>query len=907
MIAPVFAPRANAVPSSGKMEKNVFNYFLEIVIYLLLFLRGDNTGSRDDFILINCLLTGDKIFFMKRMILICGILLTCIDVKAQTNLVLNGGFEHHTTCPDDFDEVFYCTNWQAIDSGVPSTYDITYDCEADYMNSCGVLPLVHSPHSGNGFMALTLFNDGSIGGADSDQEYDYLQGHLASDLVSGKSYCVRLYVGMTWISHYAIGGIGIYFDDGSIDTASECNKPQTEYTPQILDTAVIDDTNWVLIQGTFTAHGGERLLTIGNFSDFAHTEHVWLWGSGESYYAIDDVSVIASDDSVRGGPDVYVATGDTAWIGTGSVDDALPCYWYKLGDMERPIDSGGLVPVRPDTTTTYVVMMDLCGNVTYDTVVVFDTGCAPASAIEASFTAKASDTVITSYNGVDTVYFTYTGAGPFDSLVWNFGDSTRGYGYSPVHTYLDTVADSFNVTVTLYGPCGNRTARGWIYTRGCPGGSPAFFTYSIFSFVAGSSADVDFSLPAGVMLDSVAINYGDGSGWGYYSSAHTYDLSRADSFFACEAVQTACGSDTFCRLVYGNPLIASPPVFAAGDTQLLSLCAGQSRPLSSLLKAYDLTTGQRVVWSPVVMPTHGTLHATDTLYSGDDLLTPTGMRYVSERDHPGSDTFSVSVSDSLRGDTAIFYVTIYPLPSAGTLSGPASICAGDSATFVDTSGTGYASGTWSLTNTAVATLYGTGSVVGNTSGTDTVRFIAMSNEDCNDTAWLPVNVIAVDAGTISGKDSVCEGETDTLYESTTGGIWATNAYGLITPLGVSASLAGITPGLDTVSYSVSASGCAGVAMYTVKVLSKGRCDTLLRVAEVSNATDFNVFPNPAGQTLTIEATGTLSIYNAIGQQMYAGFVAKTRTIDVSKLPQGVYLVRVTNDGLSEVKRVVIER
>jgi hypothetical protein len=45
----------------------------------------------------------------------------------------------------------------------------------------------------------------------------------------------------------------------------------------------------------------------------------------------------------------------------------MPCYWYKLGGAV-PIDSGGSIKVHPDSTTSYVVVMDLCGNITRDTV-----------------------------------------------------------------------------------------------------------------------------------------------------------------------------------------------------------------------------------------------------------------------------------------------------------------------------------------------------------------------------------------------------------------------------------------------------------------------------------------------------------------------------------------------------------
>ncbi len=89
-------------------------------------------------------------------------------------------------------------------------------------------------------------------------------------------------------------------------------------------------------------------------------------------YLFDDVSVIASDAILSAGPDKTIThIGDTVQIGLGSDGDGIPAYWYVLGST-TPIDSGGSTHVHPDTTTTYVITMQTCGEQTkYDTVTVF--------------------------------------------------------------------------------------------------------------------------------------------------------------------------------------------------------------------------------------------------------------------------------------------------------------------------------------------------------------------------------------------------------------------------------------------------------------------------------------------------------------------------------------------------------
>ena len=116
----------------------------------------------------------------------------------------------------------------------------------------------------------------------------------------------------------------------------------------------------------------DRFITIGNFYDSAHTSLLPIIGqnTNAAYYLLDDVSVINSDSLADAGPDRYIGQGDTIWIGVDSNGGGMPCMWYKK-DSANAIDSGGYIMVHPDTTTTYVVSMDLCGNVTTDTVTVW--------------------------------------------------------------------------------------------------------------------------------------------------------------------------------------------------------------------------------------------------------------------------------------------------------------------------------------------------------------------------------------------------------------------------------------------------------------------------------------------------------------------------------------------------------
>ena len=64
----------------------------------------------------------------------------------------------------------------------------------------------------------------------------------------------------------------------------------------------------------------------------------------------------------------------------------------------------------------------------------------------------------------------------------------------------------------------------------------------------------------------------------------------------------------------------------------------------------------------------------------------------------------------------------------------------------------------------------------------------------------------------------------------------------------------------------------------------------------------SVYPNPAKGTFTVEGTGLLSISNILGQKIMEQTVEAQTLIT---LPEGIYLLRLTDGSASITKRVVI--
>jgi hypothetical protein len=87
-------------------------------------------------------------------------------------------------------------------------------------------------------------------------------------------------------------------------------------------------------------------------------------------------------------------------------------------------------------------------------------------------------------------------------------------------------------------------------------------------------------------------------------------------------------------------------------------------------------------------------------------------------------------------------------------------------------------------------------------------------------------------------------------------------------------------------------------------------DSVMVGIQDSKESEFSLYPNPAGDKITIEisehqAPCQLSMMNLNGEEVLSLTLIKPKTkIDISNLPNGIYFVRVTNDKSVEVGKLV---
>ena len=221
---------------------------------------------------------------------------TGICAYGQVNLVPNPSFEIYDTCSNYFSTLYYATPWFQPCIGNGNTRN---SCSSDLYDSCSAgetgVPLNDIGYQ----LARTGKAYGGIFcNADTTNYREYIEVPLLSPLIGGNPYCVEFYVSLADDeSQEAISSIGAYFSSDSLLVFT--SKAINYVIPQIEnDTGnfLTSKTSWMKIFGVFTASGGEKFMTIGNFRTPANTAIHTVGGAlSDVYYYIDDISVIDCD------------------------------------------------------------------------------------------------------------------------------------------------------------------------------------------------------------------------------------------------------------------------------------------------------------------------------------------------------------------------------------------------------------------------------------------------------------------------------------------------------------------------------------------------------------------------------------------------------------------------------------
>jgi hypothetical protein len=226
------------------------------------------------------------------------------------NLVPNPSFEVQNSCPNSSGQLYFAAPWfQPLKF---SGFNVTVSCSTELFDSCSVDPTIRTPNNQAGHQYARTGNAYAGFAAyfpNRNFNREYLEVELTSALISGEAYCVEFYVSLADTSRTAISNLGMYFSNDSLvyDSSAAWRIP---VIPQVINSSsniIADKDNWVKISGSFIAQGGERFVTIGNFSDSSvvTSMNIPTPGAGvmtDSYYFIDDVSVFFFSDTKKKPP-----------------------------------------------------------------------------------------------------------------------------------------------------------------------------------------------------------------------------------------------------------------------------------------------------------------------------------------------------------------------------------------------------------------------------------------------------------------------------------------------------------------------------------------------------------------------------------------------------------------------------
>lgn len=231
---------------------------------------------------------------------------------------------------------------------------------------------------------------------------------------------------------------------------------------------------------------------------------------------------------------------------------------------------------------------------------------------------------------------------------------------------------------------------------------------------------------------------------------------------------------------------------------------------------------------------------------------------------------------------------VCPMVDAGSISGPTTLCPGGTISLTS-SGDPY--GTWSSSNTAVATVSSSGVVTYAGAGTTTISYSLTGSCNTSVATYTITAYPAPTAGTLSGLSAVCVGSSVTLTSSGSGsGTWSISdpTVATVTSSGsLTASVTGIAAGGATIIYFISNPCGSSSASATITV---NPTPVVTGTTSVCVGSTTPVFPVPGaisasltGGSWTISPTTVATISGTTG--VVTGVLAGTAYITYT-MPTG---------------------
>ncbi len=177
-------------------------------------------------------------------------------------------------------------------------------------------------------------------------------------------------------------------------------------------------------------------------------------------------------------------------------------------------------------------------------------------------------------------------------------------------------------------------------------------------------------------------------------------------------------------------------------------------------------------------------------------------------------------------------------------SGPSTICAGTTTNVLPATG-----GSWTSSNTAVATITNAGVITGVSNGLSILTFTAANG--CASGTSLQVTVNGKPSISLNGPANVCVGTSTALLPSS-GGSWVSNNPSIAT-INNSGIVTGVAPGTATFVFTDSSTGCTSVASTIITVNNKPAA-TIIGPSTICEGASTSLSPTVNGSWSSLNPT-----------------------------------------------------
>ncbi len=264
------------------------------------------------------------------------LILACVQPNVAQNLVPNPSFEQYFQCPGSFNPAGsnrnFAPGWNSPTKGTPDLFNRCSFGDAGVPHNWAG---VSHAHKGYGYSGIYVW-------LNNNNYREYLQAKLTDSLTAGRTYGVEFFFRLSVYSKYSIDRIGVLLSDSMQLVPHDRIWAVKPSFTHILDSVYSKKTAlWNRVYFEYKANGGEKYISIGNFSDNEEIKKFYLDFSqaneqklnSAAYFYIDDVSVVP-----MGTPEPD--TNDLA-----KHPDAKPNEVYVLKHIYFPFNSYELMPL----------------------------------------------------------------------------------------------------------------------------------------------------------------------------------------------------------------------------------------------------------------------------------------------------------------------------------------------------------------------------------------------------------------------------------------------------------------------------------------------------------------------------------------------------------------------------------